>query len=71
MNKPDNCLRFAQTRGQRYSIAMFETGYIIDYTHERKTGMVFRNNLEELHKEFERILTIAKKIDNISYIELK
>lgn len=70
MNKPDKCLRFAQTRGKRYSIALFETGYIIEYTHERKTGLFFRNNLEELQKAFERILTLSKEIDNITYIEL-
>lgn len=69
MNKPVNSLRFAHSKGYKYCVALFNTGYIIEYTCEHKKGMHFNRNLEESIEQFENLLTMAKQIDNITYIE--
>ena len=51
MEKPHRAIRFAQTRGERYSIALFDTHYIIEYTHGIKTGMeYFEDSASSLRK---------------------
>jgi len=69
MKRPETAIRFATTRGGRYSIALFESKDIIVYTHERKTAFYHDYDRWDANDRFDRTIRLAKEIDNINFIE--
>ena len=69
MNRPEQAVSFAHSRGDKYSIALFITCYVIEYIYGKPKNMSHEIDIEEANDKFDLIILMAPSTDGINYLE--